>query len=357
MTYFYCLAFFFVFVLLHNSTRETKYNVYIYYFFACFVALALGLRGNEDEYTRVYVLVPPLGEFLSGDHPVIHGKGIVFSFIASFFKTLTLNSQSIFIFFSGMGVFLHTYFFRKYTKFYFLAFLLYMSHEMCFKEWVGLRMGLASALLLPMVYYLQQGKKIQFFILLAIATLIQYVAILSVFLVFLNKRLSPLLLWAGLIVAIVITKSHIPYNAVWFLQGAGMLPNIVGNYLYAESYVYDAGIMHTKTIQQLITVSVLIILFGYKNEPVSRYYNLLFNAYYLGTLFLVLFSELALFAFRFNGHFYSVEPILITYIIVLYRQKRFVANLISLVALLLAYLNYVFLERVSPYVFLVNDQL
>lgn len=344
-------------MLFHNSIHETKDNVYIYYFFACFVALALGLRGNEDEYTSVFILIPPLEEFFSGNHPTIHGKGIVFSLIASIFKTLTLNSQSIFIFFSGIGVLLHAYFFRKFTKYYFLAFLLYMSHELCFKEWVGLRMGMASALLLPMIYYLKQEKKIHFFILMIVATLIQYVAILSVFLIFMNKRLNPALLWAGLIIAIVSVKLHVVYNAVWFLQGADLLPNIVVNYLRTESYVYDAGIMHVKTIQQLITVSVLIILFGYKKKLVSGYYHLLFNAYYLGTLFLVLFSELALFAFRFNGHFYSVEPILITYIIVSFRERRFVANVIASAALLVAYLNYVVLERVSPYDFLVNSPL
>ena len=40
-----------------------------------------------------------------------------------------------------------------------------------------------------------------------------------------------------------------------------------------------------------------------------KIFNLLFNSYYFGIILLIAFSDFALFAFRFNGHFYSVEAI------------------------------------------------
>ena len=353
MIYFIFISFFSIFVFFHNCTKENKENINLYYLFVFVVALVLGLRGNEDEYTRLFLIISPLDEFFTKEI-FFHEKGFLFVFIVSIFKTLSLNSQSIFLVCSFTGVLLHAYFFRKYTKYYFLAFLLYLSHEICFKEWNGLRMGVASALLLPMIYYLEQGKKINFFILLVVATLIQYVAILSLFLLFMNKRLDPKLLWGGLIFAIFFMQTHLVYNFIWFIDGKDLLPSIVSSYLSAEVYVYNASIFHLKTIQQLLVISVLIILFGYKKNLVSGYYTLLFNAYYLGTIFLILFSDLSLFAFRFNGHFYSVEPILITYVIMSFKQKKLVSNSIALFALVVAFMNYVYLERIDQYDFLVN---
>jgi hypothetical protein len=352
--YFYFISLFFGVVLTIHCIKDTKENVYIYYWFVLIVALAIGLRGNEDEYTRVFALIPPLSDFFLDPYGISSEKGFIFYFISSFFKELSLNSQSLFLFFSSTAVFIHAFFFRKYTKYYFLAFLFYLSHEIAFKEWVGLRMGFASALLLPMIYYLNQNKISKFLWLVLIATLVQYVAILSLFLLLLRRRIRPELLWFGLIIAVVILQFNLVHSVVWFLDSVNILPNIVSSYLRSDSYVYDVGLRHPKTIQQLITVSVLIILFGYRKEAINQYYNLLFNAYYLGTIFLVTFAELALLAFRFNGHFYTVEPILITYIIVSFRQRKLAANLLAVVALCVAYLNYVIVERISPYDFLVN---
>ena len=354
MQYFTFISGFFFLTLMFNSTKPIKEQVYIYYFIVIFVALAIGLRGNDDEYTRIYVIIPTLEDFFSGNHAIINAKGWIFGFISSFFRTLNFNSQSIFLFFSSSAVFLHAFFFRKYTKYYFLAFLLYLSHEIAFKEWVGLRMGFASALLLPMIYYLEQGKKIKFFILVVIATLIQYVAILSYLLYFLNRKIKPKYLLFGLFISILLAKFHIVYNFVWFLDSANIVPDIASSYLGYQVYVYDAGLSHAKTIQQIITLLVLIFLFGYKINT-SKSYNLLFHAYYLSTIFYITFSELALFAFRFGGHFYSVEPILLTYIVTTFKQRSIAANVIASISLIAAYLNYVVMERVSPYILFVND--
>lgn len=354
MIYFIFIFGYFLLTLHQDSKNDKNVSIYIYYWVALFIAVVIGLRGNEDEYTRVYLLIPTLNEFNLANHPVIQEKGLVFSFIASLFKSLSLNSQSIFLFFSFASIFLHAIFYRKYTKYYFLAFLLYLSHEICFKEWVGIRMGLASAMLLPMIYYLLKGHKIKFLLLVIIATLIQYVAILSTFLIFLNRRINPTYLWFGLIASVLILESGIVFKVMWYLDENEILPTIISSYLRAESYVYDVGLAHFKTVQQILTVSLLIIVFGYKKHDLPECYNLLFNAYYLGTVFLIIFSEFALFAFRFGGHFYTVEPILITYFVLAIREKKLAANLIAVASLGVAYLNYVYLERVSPYDLFVN---
>lgn len=353
MQYFIFTYGFFLLTVIHNTITPLRRSAYIYYTLAIFVALAVGFRGNSDEYSRVFVLIPVLGDFFTGHFAVINEKGWIFAFVGSVVKTLGFNSQPLFLIFSSTAVLLHAFFYRKFTKYYYLAFLLYLCHEIAFKEWNGIRMGFASVLLLPMIYYLAQGKKIKFLIIAVFASLVQYVAILSLLLYFLNKKIRSVYLLSGLFIAILITKFHVIYDLVWFLDSIKMLPGIVSSYLRAESYVYDVGLYHAKTIQQFITLMVLIYLFGHKKNT-SNTFNLLFNSYYLSTLFLIIFSELALFAFRFAGHFYSVEPILLTYIILSFNQKKIVANIMAIGALLVAYLNYVVEVRVPPYDLFVN---
>jgi hypothetical protein len=356
MQYFYFITTIFILSLVENNSRNSFVNkdrVIIYYWFVLFVALAVGLRGNEDEYTRVYLIMPTLADFFLGGHEIVNEKGWLFSFVASFFKTLTFSSQSIFLFFSGISVFIHAFYFRKFTSHYFLAFLLYLCHEIAFKEWVGLRMGAASALVLPMIYYLHKRDNFKFFMLVISASMIQYVAVLSALLYFINRRFKPIFLWAGLIISVILLKTHFVYNTLWQLDSLGVLPSLVSSYLGYATYVYDAGLGHVKTVQQIITLSAFIYLFGYKKST-SSLYNLLFNTYYLSTILYILFAEVALFAFRFGGHFYSVEPILLVYLIYSVKQKIFAANIIAISALIIAYINYVVIERVEPYDLFVN---
>jgi len=113
MQYLIFILAFYPFVLFFSNTfSNLKFNnisCVIYYFFVFLVILAAGLRGNNDEYTRIFVLLPSLNDFYSWDFGLAHEKGIIFYIISSFFKTIGLNSQSIFLFFSGTAVFIHAF--------------------------------------------------------------------------------------------------------------------------------------------------------------------------------------------------------------------------------------------------------
>lgn len=355
MEYFLFVCIFFIFVIIHNNLNENKEIIYIYFFFVLFVALALGFRGNEDEYTRIYVLYPSLGNFfLEENSKYIFDKGFLFALIIAVLKSLNLNSQSLFIFFCFSSVFINAIYFRKYTEYFFLAFMLYMSHGIIFKEWVGLRMGLASALLLPMIYYLYYGNKLKFFLLATIATLIQYVGILSFLLIFLNRKINPILLILGLIFATFFYYYGVTNFIIEYLNDRNYIPEQASIYLVENPYVYDVGLSHPKTIQQIITLLIFILLFGFKKELPFKYYNLIFNAYYLSTFLIISFASHALFAFRFASHFYAVEPILVTYFIYIFRQRFISANILTIFALIIAYINYVYYAKVKPYDLFIN---
>ena len=356
MYYFIFILYLSFFVICQNTIKNNKINLYIYYFFAFLIALALGLRGNGDEYSRVYYIFPSLGNFFLEENSIyLHQKGILFAIIVAILKSLQFNSQSLLIFFCFTSIFLNAIYFRKYTDYYFLAFLFYISHGLIFKEWSGLRMGLASAMLLPMIYCLYYGKKIRFLLLVTAATLIQYIAVFSIFLIFLNRKFNKVILLLGIVIAIFLYKLNVISLIVNYFINNNFLPFYISSYFEIDNmYVYDAGIGHLKTVQQIITIILLIYFFEKYKFKTPKYYNLLFNTYYLGTLLLIVFSSYSLLAFRTGGHFYSVEPILITYFAICFKQKLIVTNTLVFIALGVAYINYVVFKKVLDYEFLIN---
>ena len=355
MVYFIFICFYSLFAFLQSNSTNTNQHVSVYYLFAFFISLLVGLSGNEDEYDRLFVLYPTLSEFFSGNYPVIYQKGHLFGFISSLFKTLGLNSQSIFFFFTFLGVFITAIFLRKFSYYYFVAFLIYLSHDFAIKMYGGLRIGVASAMLLPMIYYLHNGRKIKFYLLLIAATLIQYVAILSIFLIFMKKRFKSLTLWFGLILAIIMLEFGITYDLVIYANAQGWIPGHISDWIGDAFYNYPVGLLHPKTLQEIICLSLLIIFFNNKNKKeLPEYFDLLFNSYYFGVVLLIAFSDFALFAFRFNGHFYSVEAALLTYFVYSFRPKYIISSIIIFISLAIAYVNYVIVGRVEPYKLFIN---
>ena len=109
-------------------------------------------------------------------------------------------------------------------------------------------------------------------------------------------------------------------------------------------------------MQQIIIISFILINYK-KFDQLShelKYFNILFNTYAFGTFLMIIFSSFSIFSLRFNGHFYAVEPILVSYMIWYVRPRLLMIIIIILFCLSLSYFNYVYLERVTPYQFLIQ---
>lgn len=353
MEYFLFVSFFSLISV--GLIANNKDRVIIYYFFVLIVAIFAGLRGNQDEYSQFFYLIPSLEDAVLSDFKF---KEPFFTFIISLFQYLSFPSQSVYLFFSSVAVIINGYFFKKYTPYYFLAFLIYLSHAITIKEMSGLRLGYASALVLPMIYFLQEKKYIKYFLTCALSGMVQYVGLLSIFLIFLNREIKPRLLIFGIVFAVFFHYAGFVHKSVTFFAEIGFIPAFIADYIGSSYHSYEASLVfHLKTLQQIIVVIFMIIYFErYKNIVASRikYYNLLFNTYYFGTILLILFSSLAIFAFRFSAHFMAVEPVILTYAIWIFSNKKTPYLLILVAFLAIAFINYVILGRIEDYVFLLQ---
>ena len=339
----------FFFLLLGKDIKEKRI---IYYLIAFFFILFIGLRGSDDEYTKSWVFIPTLDLFFVDNMFIGYEKGMIFYFIASTIKTLGFNSQGLLLFFSFSSILIHVKYYRIFSQYYILAFLLYISHEIIFHEWTQIRAGLASAMVLPMIYNLQLGKKKTFFILYIISSLIHYVSIISILLLFICRPIKTKWLYLGICLAFVILYSNVVGVLISSLEGANLLPSRVQLYLGWERHTYAAGLMHPKTFQQIITSLFTILLFSRNNNSLLK--NTIINTYILSTILQIALNDYSIFAFRSAGHFYVVEPLIITYLISFFKEKKLVLSICVIFCIFLSYLNYVKLERLEPYDLFVN---
>ena len=344
----------------------------IYALIVLSIAITLGLRGNMDEYSKFYILMPNLGEFIGNfefyneetrfkyvnntGNTIAYEKGYFFALIVSILKSLNLTSQSILIFFSSTSVLIHGYYFYKFTPYAFIALLFYISHELILKEWISIRQALVSAFILPSIYFVVNNKKIKFYSLFIFGTLIQYINILSLVLIFLNRRLSRGFIIFVLFLALFIHFSDLTRIILLNDYVKMIFPSFITNYLISDIHGKSISIINPKLLQQITLIFLLVANYKRFSQLSNelKYFNILFNTYFVGTILMIIFTGFSIFAYRFNGHFYVVEPILITYLIWYFRPKFIIVISIICLCLVFSYLNYVHLERLTPYQFLIQ---
>ena len=152
MEYFYFILFYSAFAFFNVvNHRSFLTSPKVYSFFAVIIVFLIGLRGVREEYTKLYNRIPELVDLFPSN--VFLEKGYIFGIVSSTIRTMGGNSQILLLIFAFAGIFIHIFYYRKFTKYYFVAFLIYMSHEMIYKEWSGIRLGLASAMVLPCMYW------------------------------------------------------------------------------------------------------------------------------------------------------------------------------------------------------------
>ena len=176
-----------------------------------------------------------------------------------------------------------------------------------------------------------------------------YVGFLSFFIYFLNKKFTLKTYFLSFTLAIIFAESGLLVILVENISSLGILPTFITSYISSDSWAYNVGFFHPKTIQQVLFCSVFLFIIYYQKIKIDRLSNLIFNMYFMSTILYILFSPLAIFAFRLGSHFYVIEPLLLVMMINFFREKRLVYLIIVFFSIAVSYLNYVYLHRVEDY--------
>lgn len=266
------------------------------------------------------------------DYRKLHGE-IGYLFLNKIINILGGNEILLFFIVGSVSVFLTIKFYRAYTKYIFIALLIYFSHVFLLREMIQIRSGLAIAIIMFSIPYVHQRRLGPFLTIVLTAGLFHTVSYLFLLVYFLypyfnfSKRQVVIVLVAGVILGLLLTLERLEK-----VLGAIGAPTLVLNYLKNDEYNFSLGLLNPVLIKHF-----LVIYFIYKyREPIEKevpYFNVLFLSYIIGAFWLSAFNDFAIFSARIATMFSNVEHILIPSLLYLKRQKLMVFLLIVLYSL------------------------
>ena len=341
---------YFAFILMASVANFYK-NKRIFYITIFILIVGLSLRGSEDEYSRLVNESFPLKYYVDNLFNIFDGKGPLLNLLTSVIVDYNLTTQLFFLFYVPITFFIFFYIVYQKVHLWNVVLVMCFSHSVLITSMSGLRMGLSASLSLLIIHLLSTKKYKSATFVFCISLLNHYAALFSVLIFFLKRKKKFLFYVGGLIIAFAIYILDIPS----FILPLFGRESIVTRYVNADVYVYNVGVLHPKTIQQIITFIVLLL--HIKNKPyLPPFFQGAFNAYFISTFLLISLAGYALFAFRLSALFIMVEPIILSTLFFHYFKKPAAARFVLyFVLLMISYLNYVILVKIEPYDFLVRD--
>jgi hypothetical protein len=176
------------------------------------------------------------------------------------------------------------------------------------------RQLIAVAIGLYALRYICDGRNIYFFLLVALACMFHYSAVILLLFPLFNRKIRPATLLLLLVCSIAIGASRLPpliFSTFGNILG-GVESHKVESYLAdAPDSILDSGL----TVVGLVKRLVFLALFFHNRRSMSkklRYYNVMLNAYITGVVLYFLFANsLPIIVARGSMYFDTLEPLLL----------------------------------------------
>jgi hypothetical protein len=251
----------------------------------------------------------------------IHGE-YGYLFFSSIVKSLGGEFVIVACIIATVSVYLNLKVITKLSYFPMLSIIYYYSHLFINKELILMRAGLASSIVLFGIFLLIKNKSYkQLFVSIFIAACFHLAAIISLLLpIVLMLKISNKKLLIILFVFYMLAIFHVyPTNLIInTLSYFSLLPDSFAIYLGYESYQYELGAFNIKALLQIFTIAILFWFSGLLQKQVKGF-DVLFTAYILSTIILLMFGDFAILGARLATMLANVEFILIPSLILIFK--------------------------------------
>lgn len=341
---FYFLIFLLISLFSLYKNGQTK-NI----FFICSGLLLFfiaAFRGSIDNDYLGYVALYNKASMLTTIR--IEPTFLIISFIV---KQLFNNVLFLFIIYALLGVCLKFYAIKKLTDFWLLSVLIYFSNFFIFHEMTQIRVGVASALILLSIKPLLDRRFRTFLIIITLAILFHYSALIALPLYFLNGRKINILLFA-----LVIPVSYLFYFFnihITFLIDLIPIPGVSAKFhqykdLSTLNYAHKVNVLSYLHLSRCL----LAFLFLWKWEILqqnNKFSILLIKIYIIAISILIIFADIPAIGARASELLMPVEILLIPYLMYIIKQKQLALVFIIATGLLFLSLNIFYTSLVTPY--------
>ena len=236
---------------------------------------------------------------------------------------------------------------RRYTGILFLPLMVFycvtMGAEGSNRQLIAIAIGLYA------LRYIIEGKHLYFFLLVALACMFHYSAVILLSVPLFNFRIRPSALLLVLACSIAIGVSQFPpiiFSKIASLLGEAESWKAAIYLANSKDSLLDSGL----SIIGLVKRVLLLTLFVYNRRSLSeklRYYNIMLNAYIAGIVLYFLFANsLLIIVSRGDLYFNVLEPLLLASQVHLLTRKT---NRLVMASALCVLSFFFFFNSISPY--------
>ena len=335
----------FLLIVIFSLSKEGQLKKFLFIFTGLFLFLIAAFRGNIDNDYQAYVVLYEKAALLTTIR--IEPTFLLISFLT---KHIFNNVQYLFVIYAFFGVFLKFYAIKNLTEFLLLSTLIYFSNFFIYQEMTQIRVGVASALILISLIPLFERKVWTFLIIVFIAFIFHYSAILALPLYLVNSRKMNILLFA-----IIIPVSYFFYFfhiQVTFLIDLIPIPEINMKF---HQYKTLSTLSNTKiNVFNYLQISrcLLAYVFLMKWELLqanNKFSVLLIKIYIIAISIVILLIDIPAIGSRASELLMPVEIILIPFLMYVIKQKQLALAIVIGIALLFLCLDLFYTSLVLPY--------
>jgi hypothetical protein len=298
-------------ILSLSDLNKNKYSKYFFIFTILFLLFISGFRNgiglDEDAYRNIYnsiALDISLNQFSFSNY-LQEPLYILFNIFLIPFK----SDQSIFIFFSIINATFLYLAYKRFVGYAALPILIYFSHRFLHNDLNQIRQGLISLIFLYSLNFMNSKK---FYIYNLIGLFVQSGAIIYFAFNFVKKYFTrPKHVFISLLISFFLTKFITGDSTFGFLPDASK----IFFYLKDERFNYTRDLLKDFTFYKCMFI---LFLMSIKYTSLSKmwiHFPLLYSTYAFGIFCLISFHNIALISGRVSTLLFTVEPILIYYVI------------------------------------------
>jgi hypothetical protein len=243
-----------------------------------------------------------------------------FLFINGIVKLINNNYQLFFFLVSFISMSLIYVTIKRFSNYYLFSILIYITNFYFIRDMNQIRAALAYSIVFYSLKYVNENNIYKYFLYILIATSIHFSALIALPVYFFKKiYLSKNVVIFILFFSIIISKVKI-LKRLLDINILQIIPFYERFHIYLQYNLTDRG-LHPKTLK-IIFICFIFVLLRDKMSEKYKLYNVFLNMLLFSVIIASLFHESPVFSVRLPQVFYTVEILVIPYLISLIKQKR-----------------------------------
>ena len=342
------LFYFLIFLLLSLScfARNEQIKKILFILSGILLFIIAAFRGGVDKDYSGYITL-----YEKAYHLTTLRIEPTFLFISFIVKHLFHNVLFLFIIYAFLGVYLKFYAIKQLSEFYLLSVVIYYSNFFLFHEMTQIRAGVACSIILIAIKPLYDRNWKSYLILIVLASLFHYSAVLALPLYFLNCEKINITFFA-----LLIPVSYILYFLnihITFLIELIPIPEITAKfhtykYLSTLHNAYEGNVFNYLQLSRILLAFLLL----WKWELLhfnNKFSIILIKLYVIAISILILFSDIPGISARASELLMPVEILLMPSLVYVVKQKQLAILSVILIGLIFLSLNVFYTGLLSPY--------